>query len=267
MMVEKSESLLRNMNGVRLHVLNGGHADGAQEWAASVANPPYTRLYYICGGDAYVTAEGRVTPLEAGRCYLLPTGFSFEYACRTRMEQLFFHVRLLDDTGTDLLRACSGILQSEPGEDQIRRLIALTMDDRLSAGLRLQQELCEAVLDLLEQGGVPLGRTQYSRCVRDAIAQIGNRLSMQLTVGELAAGAHVSESTLEKTFRAQTGMTIGRYIDEAVFFKAEELLRHTDLSVAQISDELGFCDQFYFSRRFRRRYGMPPHRYRKAYPI
>lgn len=268
MNIERSGELLRNVNGARLCVLDGGHAEGAQEWAAQVTNPPYSRLYYICKGDAYIlSADGRETPLEPGRCYLLPTGFSFRHACRTQMEQLYFHIRLDDDMGGDLLRACRQPLSTVAGGERIERLIGLTMDDGLLSGLRLRQELTRDVLELLDRGGVEPGRAQYARCVREAILYIRDHLSMQLTVGELAACAHVSESTLEKTFRAQTGMTIGRYIDEAVFFRAEELLRHTEMSAAQISEELGFCDQFYFSRRFSRRYGLSPQRYRKARPI
>ena len=267
MNIEKSAGLLRNINGVRLRVLDGGHAEGAREWAAQVACPPYSRLYYICGGDAYVIPDGgREMTLEPGRYYLLPTGFSFRYACRTRMEQLYFHIRLDDDTGNDLLRGYR-MLAGEADAERVRYLIGLTNEDSLIAGLRLRQEVLADVLDLLEGAGVAPGRAQYARCVREAVLYIRDHLSMQLTVAGLAAHAHVSESTLEKTFRAQTGMTIGRYIDEAVFFRAEELLRHTEQSAAQISETLGFCDQFYFSRRFSRRYGMSPQRYRKARPI
>lgn len=101
----------------------------------------------------------------------------------------------------------------------------------------------------------------------DAAAYIRENLSIQLTVGELAAHAHVSESTLEKSFRAELGMTIGRYIDEEIFLRAESLLRHTDLPVSRMSEQFGFCDQFYFSRRFRAHCGLSPRQYRKQRPI
>lgn len=267
MKIEKPQTQFKNMNGVRLHILDGGHASGAREWAGKVNSPAYARLYYICGGDPYLTAAGCVTKLESGRCYLLPAGLSFQYACRTGMEQLFFHVQLLDDAGTDLLRGCREILAGTPGQAHIRWMIELTKDDSLCGSLKLRQELYATILAMLEQNGVQLGRTQYSCCVRRAAAYIQEHLSLQLTVGELALHAGVSESTLEKAFRVQTGMTIGRYIDETIFLKAEDRLRYTDISVAQMSEEMGFCDQFYFSRRFRERYGLSPQRYRKAFPI
>ena len=41
-----------------------------------------------------------------------------------------------------------------------------------------------------------------------------------------------------------------------------QLLR-TEKSIGQISNTLGFCDQFYFSRRFRQLCGVTPLQYRK----
>ncbi len=42
-----------------------------------------------------------------------------------------------------------------------------------------------------------------------------------------------------------------------------ELLRHTGLSVAEISESVGFDDQLYFSRIFRKKLGVSPSEYRK----
>ena len=57
--------------------------------------------------------------------------------------------------------------------------------------------------------------------------------------------------------------TVTRYIDDAIMFEAEQLLLKSDLTVLQISERFGFCDQFYFSRRFKMKYGETPQKYRK----
>ena len=56
-------------------------------------------------------------------------------------------------------------------------------------------------------------------------------------------------------------------VPEEIFLAAERQLKQTKLSIAQISERFGFCDQFYFSRRFRARYGLSPQQYRKRYPF
>ena len=56
---------------------------------------------------------------------------------------------------------------------------------------------------------------------------------------------------------------MGAYIDDLVMYSAQRRLLHTDLSVNEVSETLGFCDQFYFSRYFKRRCGESPLKYRK----
>ena len=48
--------------------------------------------------------------------------------------------------------------------------------------------------------------------------------------------------------------------------RCEELLCDTDLSLSEISERFGFCDQFYFSRRFKAKYGETPRDTRKMKP-
>ena len=62
-------------------------------------------------------------------------------------------------------------------------------------------------------------------------------------------------------------MTIGNYIDETILFESEQLLTKSELTVLQISEKFGFCDQFYFSRRFKAKYGDTPQKYRRQRPI
>lgn len=49
----------------------------------------------------------------------------------------------------------------------------------------------------------------------------------------------------------EAGMSPGKYIDNMIFLKAKQMLSDPALTIGQISRKLGFCDQFYFSRRFK----------------
>jgi len=70
-------------------------------------------------------------------------------------------------------------------------------------------------------------------------------------------------STLAKRFKRVVCISIGGFIDDAVLFETARLLIHSDLSVRQISERFGFCDQFYFARRFKEKYGETSQRYRR----
>jgi len=47
---------------------------------------------------------------------------------------------------------------------------------------------------------------------------------------------------------------------------ARNLLKHTDMSIAQISEQAGYSDLLYFSKRFKSFWGVPPSRYRVSGP-
>jgi len=54
-----------------------------------------------------------------------------------------------------------------------------------------------------------------------------------------------------------------QWINQAVILEAKVLLKHSDLLVFQISDELGFPNPSFFSKFFKRMTGMTPAEYQK----
>lgn len=263
MKINRNYALSDNINDIRLSLLDHGHAICNTEWVGNVVSPMYSRLYYIIGGDPYAIIDNERIPLKIGHFYLFPTGFSFRHSCDTSMEQLFFHINLNDFNGTDLLRSASRVMEAESDPDAIEKLVSLTFSADTGDNIRLKLAIFDSILTLTEKYGVKLHVPHYSRCVLLAIEYIKSHLNLGLSVNELAENAFVSESTLAKKFKTEVGMTIGTYIDDAVLFEAEQLLLKSDLTVLQISERFGFCDQFYFSRRFKQKYGETPQKYRK----
>lgn len=263
MIIKKNGALHDNMNNIRLRLLDHGHAITTEEWSGNIVSPMYSRIYYILGGDPYVTVDGRRIPLKVGRCYLFPTGFSFRHAFETSMEQLYFHVNLNDYNGTDLLRSCPGMMEYTPTDGTVQKMLEWMFSDDVSDSLKLHSEICSAIFSMADNCGVKFRATNYSPCVLLAIEYIRTHLSLRLSISSLSAHTFVSESTLSKKFKNEVGMTIGNYIDETVLFEAEQLLLRSNLTVLQISERFGFCDQFYFSRRFKQKYGTTPQKYRK----
>lgn len=267
MFINKNYAIFDNFNDIRLKLLDFGHAKTGignhEKWGASIVSPMYARLYYIIGGDPYIINNGEKKPLEAGKCYLLPTGYSFRHACESSMEQLYFHINLNDSSGTDLLRSCNTIMEYTPDAKQISQMLEYVYSEDLRDVLALRHEVYTSLLALFDKYQVKFTSPHYSRAVLLAIEYIKSHLSLQLGISELAANSFVSESTLAKKFKNEVGMTIGNYIDDAIMFEAEQLLLKSDLSVLQISERFGFCDQFYFSRRFKLKYRETPQKYRK----
>jgi AraC-like DNA-binding protein len=81
---------------------------------------------------------------------------------------------------------------------------------------------------------------------------------------DLATMAGMSRSHFSRTFHAVVGMPFRQYILHRRVEQAQELLRHSHLSVTVIAAECGFYDLPHLNKAFRRRFGVSPHRFRAA---
>lgn len=261
--IKRNATLCENVNEIKMRLLDYGHAHTNEDWLGHVVSPMYARLYYILGGKPYVIINGERTELEIGKCYLFPTGFSFKHACESSMEQIYFHLNINNSGGIDLLRSAECMMEFTPSPESTERLKRYACGEKPTDSLYVKNIIYADILTMLDKYGIELAATRYSRCVGRAIDCMKQKMSLGLSVSEIAAQSFVSESTLAKRFKAEVGMTVGCYNDELILFEAEQLLLNTDLSVQQISERFGFCDQFYFSRRFKKKYGETPQKYRK----
>ncbi len=87
------------------------------------------------------------------------------------------------------------------------------------------------------------------------------------TVEEMADFCGLSNDQFRRIFEKQTGMLPKIYLDRLKLQKAAEMLTGSELSVAAVAAELGYADQYHFSRRFKFIIGFSPKRYRKEIGI
>jgi AraC-like DNA-binding protein len=59
------------------------------------------------------------------------------------------------------------------------------------------------------------------------------------------------------------GVSLSAYIERQIMHEASRLLLQSKLTAGEVSERLGFCDQFYFSRRFSAFFGISPREFRK----
>ena len=81
----------------------------------------------------------------------------------------------------------------------------------------------------------------------------------------MAEYCFVSKSTLTKHFQLELSVSVQQYLYDLLLSEASRILLKENLSVLEVSERLGFSDQFYFARRFRAKYGVPPSKYKKIY--
>ena len=86
----------------------------------------------------------------------------------------------------------------------------------------------------------------------------------QFGVSELADLMHMSRSSLLRKIKKQTQHSASRFIREVRLKKAMEMLAQTELTISEISYQVGFGTTSYFIKCFKELYGYPPGEVRKG---
>jgi AraC-like DNA-binding protein len=83
------------------------------------------------------------------------------------------------------------------------------------------------------------------------------------SVRDLARELRLSPTHLQRLFKQETGVQIGRLLAEYRLNKATELLSGTDMEIKEIAYKVGYGHHSSFVRAFQRRFGQSPKRYRQ----
>lgn len=241
-----------------------GLAKLGQEWNHTLVCSPFSRLYYTIKGEGYLLLDQECLPLKAGKVYLIPAGLVYSHGCQEYMEQLFFHVNYTHLNGIDLFRECRQVYDRDISSQELEELTRLYLSDSLADAFQLKARLLNELSGFMAMAQLKESQTKnFSPLVEQMFYLAQNPITANNRVSDLSERLHVSPSTLTKRFHLETGMTPGEYMDQLIISKACNLLLTEEYSIARIAEELGFSDQFYFAKYFKKQMFVSPSRYRK----
>ena len=136
-------------------------------------------------------------------------------------------------------------------------------------GLRVQDETAMVgylylfIAALMEETGERRlhNTSSSSQYVLNAIKYIQFNYSHDISIDDVAKSVGVSRSHLYRVFMSNVGKSPIDYLTEYRINEACKLLQGGTLSIAEVAISVGFFDQFYFSRVFKRAKGVPPSKY------
>ena len=101
--------------------------------------------------------------------------------------------------------------------------------------------------------------------INDTVDYIREHHQERLTVEELAHQAGLSPRQLHRKFREVFGLSVQEFLVKTRIQAASETLLNSDLTIAEIATDYGFCDQSAFTQLFRKHMGLTPRRFRVRY--
>lgn len=156
--------------------------------------------------------------------------------------QTLYHGAEVTGLFWDYIRVCKGKLTPEEKNDECAAIFL---------------RICQRLAKKIEPNG--RGKTE-AWVLKDYIDM---HLNEDIDLSTLAGVIYKSRSQVIITFQAQFGVTPYEYLLNCRVKQAKLLLSATDLLVKEISSQMGFPNEHYFSVLFKRKSGMTPNEYRK----
>lgn len=100
--------------------------------------------------------------------------------------------------------------------------------------------------------------------VQSVQSYVETHITEDISLQDLAVLTGYSTCYLSKRYSDSTGMTISSYIAEKKLEKITELMRNKDMSIAAITNTMGFHSRAYFNNFMKRVTGMSPQQYRDS---
>ena len=139
-----------------------------------------------------------------------------------------------------------------------KRLVAPTSEISLVPIQQAVNRIEILLLSLMQNENlVEADGTRSAKRYTDVVTMMQRYLDRRLSVDEIVAMTNMSRSALQKMFYRYAGMGVIKFYTRLQVMRAQDLLE-SGMSVKETAIALGFDDQNYFSRLFRRFTGKPP---------
>jgi AraC family transcriptional regulator len=106
------------------------------------------------------------------------------------------------------------------------------------------------------------GRGLTPNQLRKAVEYMRERLAQDLPLDAIAGAAGLSAFHFARRFKIATGHAPHQYLIRQRIDRARQLLAHTQLTLVEVAQRCGFCDQSHLTNHFRRVTGTTPRRFR-----
>ena len=236
---------------------------------------PETIFIYCSEGNGWCEIAGRMHEISRNQLLVLPAAVPHVYGANKKEPWTIYWFHAVG-THLPLYLEMLGATAEKPvipmgGDIQLLSLFEDVLEE-LEHGFTMAHLLYAAHalthlmgLILRHKDEAGYGATNVRERVAKSIEFMKDHLREPLKIATLAGLVSLSRSHYTTLFQRVTGYAPLSYLNHLRMQRAVQLLNTTDQSIKQISDQLGFCDQFYFSRAFVKVHNHSPSEHRRRY--
>ncbi|MES2827599.1 MAG: AraC family transcriptional regulator [Bacteroidota bacterium] len=230
-------------------------------------------LIYCIEGSGKIQLSGETFELSPNSYFIIPKNTPHRYHSSNQNPWTIYWFHYMGEVA-DLLYE-RFLENGKPGVkmipyDEQRLLLFNEIYNLLEHGVS-DKEMEKMNLDLLhfvssliyhKEANTGISRTDL---VGSSILYMKDNLSKKLAIDDFADQQKISVSHYSRLFKEKTGTSPINYFNQLKIQKSCQYLYFTDRSIKEICAELGFDDQYYFSRLFSKITGGSPSAYKKRH--
>ena len=159
------------------------------------------------------------------------------------------------------------LLRLQPGNEvelEIQKFVELYHSSDPFKKIKLNAQLQGVLLKCFEGAWQPHAYPKLKHQTTQIIQYLEKHYREPFSMKGLSDETGFSYKYAAEIFKKQTGEQVKNYYIMLKIKKAKRLLCESDMSIGQISDYLGFGDQFYFSNVFKKNVGSSPREFRES---
>lgn len=254
-------------------VLRAGHVIAGTEHHIRREKYPGHELILCLEGIGHTSLRGREVPVRAGELVWIDCSRPHEYRADERDPWEVFWLRM---EGPGLDRICKMLsagpmpvsVPLKPAAECFRQIFAAMVQSSPEALAAIHADVAQLIALCFRggsrnrTGGEPLPQN-LPAILRRPLEQMRTSFERPWRVAELAAMAGMSPSHFIRTFRAALGTSPIDWLRRERINQAKRRLVETDDSMKEIARQVGYSDQFFFSKDFKQMTSLTPTDYRK----
>lgn len=108
--------------------------------------------------------------------------------------------------------------------------------------------------------------SEHEQCpnlINSILNFVTDNYAENITLSDAAKSVYVNRSHLSRIFNREMHCNFRSYLNGIRIEKAKDLLCRSELNIAEICNQVGFCDQSYFNKIFKQMENVTPGQYRK----
>ncbi len=218
----------------------------------------YFDLTFVIKGQMQYTVNDRTVTLRENDAILLPPG---TLRSRTPLDgdahYVSFNFTAYDEGVLPTKLFYKNVITKE-----IRSLASVFSEQHISAFYHSHEKMANILNCILFEliDTVSLGSNDKN--VLSVLKYIDENLTERITISEIGKAVHLSNDYISHCFKRELGRSVMDYVNERRMLLARNMISGGEMSLTDIAEALGYESYSYFSRVFKRYFGVSPIRYR-----